>query len=154
MKLKLLTNINTTTDLETLRQQLLDLEGALFHGKRLNKEYLAEFFTQENYDLLLRDLKENEVAISDAKALNTFINNILEYVNTIPKVHFVFAVQPVKKTLNKIAKYISTVDKKYIISFSVDPDIYGGAVIMKDGKTYDYSVLKKVENVILEKNFS
>jgi len=154
MKLNLLTNINTATDLEILRQQLLDLENGLFSTKKVDKRYLAKFFTQENYDFFLQDLKENKITISNIKALNTFISSILKHISKLPKVHFTFAIQPVKKTLQEISNYISTTDKKYIVSFSVDPSIYGGTIIMKDGKTFDYSICKSIEPIILKSRLS
>ena len=128
----------------------MDLESILFSVKKIEKQLIAEFLTQESYNLFLQDLTENNISISDAKILSIFITKALETINKVPKINFTFAISPMAKTIENIVTDISTDDKRYVISFVVDPSIYGGVLIMKDGLTYDYSIRKSIEPIILQ----
>jgi len=78
-----------------------------------------------------------------------FLNDIMEFLKTIPVVKIIFAFEPTASFVAGVnSKLSNAVGKKIILDYAVDEDIVGGVKIEYLGKFGDFSLEPAVETFL------
>ena len=137
-------NLLTVSDLDQLRSELGLLKDSVFTSKEIDRDTIVSVLTEDNADMFLADLKVDNIDLKSKDKFISFINEILDKLEKVTKVSFVFAIRPTLSNISKIQAMLQG-EGKQVYEYKVDSNIYGGVVIMKDGLSYDYSIKSKVE---------
>jgi len=140
-------NLLTVSDLDQLRSELGLLKDNVFTSKEIDRDTIVSGLTEDNANLFLADLKVGNIDLKSKDKFISFINEILDKLEKVTKVSLIFAIRPTLSNINKIQEMLQG-EGKQVYEYKIDPDIYGGVVIMKDGLSYDYSIKSKVEELI------
>lgn len=142
--------VNDSSDLVRLINELEGVKRLLFQGKleapisQRAKELLSEKLAHTFDDLEVLGLEPT----NDSGRVK-FIDELMVYMRSLPKVKVVLAFDPSISFVAKINEEISTqLGKKVILDVTVDQHIVAGAAFEFAGKYREYSMAKDVENLI------
>lgn len=77
-----------------------------------------------------------------------FLKLLRDHLIALPKIHFKLAIEPSSKTISKISLWLKeNLKKKFILSFEIDPKIIGGAIIEYQGRVFDFTLSKEIQNL-------
>ena len=143
--LQILNVIQTTSEADRLRKELHALIRGVYETSENYVEVLGQFLDEDAVMCVLSDLKTNNIETDDKASFVDFITQIIKTIEDLPTLSFVFATIPTLDTINQVVDQIEG-PQKTLVDYSVNPDIYGGVVILKDGHVYDYSIRQEVES--------
>ena len=133
----------TKSDYETLLSELDILEESLYKrgDSGFNKTLKDE--VREGTANLILDLSQHE-------DLKTLLENLKKYLTTETKfLNITLAIDPSKSVVNEIGAFSKSLSGKNIcVDIKVDKNILGGATFDLGGKFMDFSVAKKLEEVL------
>ena len=126
--------IATKADLNLMNSELDLLENSLYKTG------------VNSFDSVLREkVREGLRAIIKEPA---DLKKVKEYVNQIKFLELTLAVDPTKKTLDRIINWVAeTINQRVALDIKIDQSIIGGAVIIFEGKYFDGSVKAKLEKI-------
>jgi|GEM_PF-4783709 len=147
MKFNTLKEIYTVLEVEMLREKLKEVRAHLFLKKDIDLKLISQIMSEQETQLLLLDLKQSSINIKDQQKSLDFIDNLIDKLDQMEKVSFIFSFLPKQEIIKKVFKQLD-LQGKFIMDYSVDPSIYGGVIILKQGKVLDYSIKKQVERIL------
>ncbi len=137
----------TKSDYESLQGELDVLEESLYkRGDSAFNKTLRDEVRGETADLILQ--------LSQHEDLKTLLENLKKYLTTETKfLNVTLAIDPSKAVVNEIGQFTKSLSGKNIcIDIKVDEKILGGATFDLGGKFVDFSVAKKLEEVLKNEN--
>ncbi len=133
----------TKSDYETLLSELDILEESLYkRGDSAFNKTLKDEVRSETADLILQ--------LSQHEDLKTLLENLKKYLTAETKfLNITLAIDPSKAIVNEIGTSAKSLAGKNIcVDIKVDKNILGGATFDLGGKFMDFSVAKKLEEVL------
>lgn len=96
---------------------------------------------------------KNNLDINDKNVFTGFFETLKELIKKLKIIKLVLAFDPTLKTIENVHNFIKdTVGTGYILDIEVSEEVLGGAIIIFNGKYYDFTLKKKVEEVFKDKN--
>ncbi|HSX48862.1 MAG TPA: F0F1 ATP synthase subunit delta [Candidatus Saccharimonadales bacterium] len=137
----------TKSDYESLQGELDVLEESLYkRGDSGFNKTLKDDVRGETADLILQ--------LGQHEDLKTLLENLKKYLTTETKfLNITLAIDPPKRVVNEIGQFTKSISGKNVcIDIQVDEKILGGATFDLGGKFVDFSVAKKLEEVLKNEN--
>lgn len=138
--------IQTKEDFKLVNNELDLLESGLYKkGKASFEEILAGSIRKSTANMI-----SNLLTIKNQKEVITELKNQLAMVKFM---ELTISFEPSTKTINKISSLVkSSISPNIALDIKIDKEIIGGAVISYNGKYLDFSLKKKLEEVL--KNYA
>ena len=91
-------------------------------------------------------LKKEKIDISDKKKLHLFLSDIETHIEKLKPLAITIAFEPSLSSIEKVYSFIKKeLSSEYVVEFSIDPAILGGAIFSINGRYKDYSLKKKLD---------
>ena len=144
--------IVTKEDLIFFLEEINLVKGLIFKNiniplsKRV-KENIREDFRKE-----LEELEKKKIISKNPKENQIFFENFKKYLQNLPQVKIEMAFQPKKKFVNKIFLWLEKeINQKVVLDLIFNPEIVGGAIIEYQGKQINFSLAKKIDELVSQK---
>ena len=144
--------IVTKEDLIFFLEEINLVKGLIFKNiniplsKRV-KENISEDFRKE-----LEELEKKKIISKNPEENRIFFENFRKYLQNLPEVKIEMAFQPKKKFVNKIFLWLEKeTNQKVILDLIFNPEIVGGAIIEYQGKQINFSLAKKIDKLVSQK---
>ena len=115
----------------------------------INVRHYLHYFSNHLY---LQALENKKLIPSSAKQQVVFFEKLKKYLQKLPQLKIEIAFPPTKTFLQKVFNWLKEeMNEKLILDIAVNPSIVGGAVIAYEGKYGNFSLAKKIDELIAEK---
>jgi flagellar biosynthesis/type III secretory pathway protein FliH len=149
MNLPIFSHIYSVTDKTYILERLAILEAGTFSTKKSYEEQVHEQFSLFLAESLLQTSKDLKVSTESPASIQKFLRDLQERLKKLPQVSIRLAITPNDDTLRSISKWFdATLGEKTLVSFVVDPALLGGVVIEWNGIYLDYSLKKRLAQVL------
>ena len=144
--------IVTKEDLIFFLEEINLVKGLIFKNiniplsKRV-KENIREDFRKE-----LEELEKKKIISKNPEENRIFFENFKKYLQNLPQVKIEMAFQPKKKFVNKIFLWLEKeINQKVVLDLIFNPEIVGGAIIEYQGKQINFTLAKKIDELVSQK---
>lgn len=145
----------TKKEADIFASTLEDCINLLFTTQDKPEDILARNMSFELKEKLMALLRVSAVNINNPEAVKEFIKHIKEASDTLPVVTIKVAFEPKEAMVAEISHWFMLNCKKdVLLTFEVDKDLVGGAVIAYKGMYKDYSIKRKLSDYLLENNIA
>lgn len=125
---------------------LEDFAASIFNTKQTLEQNLDTRLPMRYKTAFVSLCKKHGVNLSDTSAVTDCIKGIKEALRTVPSITITLAFEPTEEQIHNIADWLFLHCKKmYQLDIVVDHRIIGGVVLVANGRYYDYSLAKKLE---------
>jgi len=105
----------------------------------------------EKFRGMIEDLEKEGEFPASRREQNTFFSGLKKYLSSLPTVRLILAFTPSSEFLDRLAAYLEKkTARKIILDILVREEIVGGCLVEYEGEYRDYSMLKKLESVLVE----
>jgi F0F1-type ATP synthase delta subunit len=134
--------INFTSKLSTISQQVyatnFNLESAL-----------TDQFGLQKKDKFMSLLRNNEVKTESNTGLQDFFKGIGEQIASLPVATLTLAFEPDETVLHNLSQWFyQNINKQILFEIQIDPDLIAGVTILYNGKSQDFSVRQKFNQIV------
>jgi F0F1-type ATP synthase delta subunit len=141
--------IITKEDLIFFLDQINLAEQFLFKDKNIPLVEKLKGKVDEDFKNLIEKLENENVITKDAEKNRIFFENLKNYLLKITQIKIEIAFKPSRKFIEKISLWLEkNFGEKIIVDLYFNPEIVGGAIIEYKGKYLNYSLAKKIDELI------
>lgn len=124
------------------------LMAAIFETKFDLESELSKYFSLSQKEKFLKLLRINKVDPKKPTELKQFFEKIKEAASTMKILTIKLAFEPTEKNLINFSNWFRmNVKKQYLFEITVDPTLVAGAEIKFNGKYFDFSIRKTLEQI-------
>lgn len=143
----LLSVIQTKRDLIILLDEIAMLKLSVYKTDSSKFEsVLREKVRKKTADILTNYMEKGN--LTTAAARETFLNSLEVGLKKIPFVELTVALEPTGTTSEKIVSWVRGSAPGSIVDLKIDRNIIAGAIISSNGKYFDGSISKKLEEYL------
>jgi F0F1-type ATP synthase delta subunit len=114
----------------------------------LEKTCMDEFGIKKK-DAFIKLLRDNKVNVESSAELQAFFKKIQEKTATLPVLSLTVAFEPREQTLKELSEwFLLNINKQALFDITVDRNLIAGAVINFQGKSLDFSVRPKFDQIL------
>ncbi len=140
MYLQIFEKIKTRNDVQILLEEIQTLKESLY------QEDLAESLESKVRFWVYDAIKDDFTAQKDKEK---FLTDLAEELSKLEKLTVTLAYEPSKREVDKIyAKFQEALKSKFILDIKINPNLVAGAIFEYKGMYGDYSLGKKVANIM------
>ena len=134
---------NALVFIDGLAENLYKTDGSL-------EKFMSSPLASTNISRIVLSLLPRGFENSENRAmLEQRFEDLKTKINSIKKINLTLAIQPDEKLLNRIKSWIlSNYGENAIIDIDIKADILGGAIVIVDGVYHDFSLVKKLAEVL------
>jgi len=137
----------TTDDLVDFREEMDKLVQSLFHTEIYKfEETLNQFVRVRVATEIRRILKEDQ--INAKEHIKAFLEDLYKTITTLPILKLQLSFEPSEMVISDISHWArNNLERGILLDLTLERTLLGGAVIVYNGKFYDYSVRKKLKEI-------
>ncbi len=141
--------IKTKEELISYLEEISQAQQSAFEKKEdLLSEKVKEKVSETLKNFLER-AEEKGIISKNPKQQNSFLKKLKEYLLSLPEVKLKIAFSPSSEFLEEINQWFEKeLSVKVILDLTINPKIVGGAIIEYQGNWRDFSLRKKIDNLI------
>lgn len=140
--------IQTTEQAAVLTLMLSDVIYMEF-ALHMSLETLKNDFDPESMLLFEKLCQKNSIDLSQKEQLISFAKIAKEMLQKLPTIACTISFNPsVLQIQNIYQKIFDSIQKPFLLAFTIDTSIIGGLQFSLDGKFHDYSIKKNAERII------
>jgi len=148
MEIDLSDLFNTKSQSVDFASRLNSILKQIFEKEFNPEKVLMEQFGIEKKDRFMTLLRDNNINATSRLDIKSFIEKILEKINTMPVMELVLAFKPTDKTLQSLSSwFILNTKKQVLLDIKIDKNLIGGAAILSNGKYLDFSVKPNFDKI-------
>lgn len=139
--------VRTRKDSEIL---LSEIDGVIESAYKVSPEAMEKFLKEG----VRSDVAElfRKAKASEANFLG-FLKSLRQILIDLKEVQLTLAFEPTEELIDDIYKWFKTnLNTSFVINFNYEPNLIGGAQIAYQGKFYEYSLRKELEQVLGDRN--
>jgi len=111
------------------------------------KENISEDFRKE-----LEELEKKKIISKNPEENRIFFENFKKYLQNLPQIKIEMAFQPKKEFVNKISFWLEKeINQRVVLDLIFNSEIVGGAIIEYQGRQINFSLAKKIDELISQK---
>src|SRR3989344_1901678 len=142
-------SINETRGLFRLIDTLSGLERVLFKGKEGTFSQKVSDFLPSDLVVIFKDLEMKGLVPEGENQQINFLKELIFYLKDLARIKITLAFEPTNNFILKINNVITNdIGQKVILDIVVDQFIIGGAAFEYQGKVYEYTLWRRLEEVI------
>jgi len=148
-----LKKIITKEDLIFFIDQINLAEQFLFKDKNIPLTDKIKGRVSKDFEELIEKLEKENVITRDVEKSRIFFENLKNYLLKIPQIKIEIAFKPSRNFVEKISLWLEkNFGGKMIVDLYFNPEIVGGAIVEYKGKHLNYSLAKKIDELISKKS--
>jgi F0F1-type ATP synthase delta subunit len=141
--------IITKEDLIFFLDQINLAEQFLFKERNIPLTEKLKGKVSEDFKNLIEKLENENVITGDVERSRKFFEDLKNYLLKIPQIKIEIAFKPSRRFIEKISLWLEkNFGEKIIVDLYFNPEIVGGAIIEYKGKYLNYSLEKKIDELI------
>lgn len=115
-----------------------------FEKDQTIRSLLEEYFDKETLSAIQETINANKELSSDQ---NQALKEVKSAMETLPNLRLTVAIKPPVHMVQSLSRFLrKEVNPLMTLEFDIDPKIIGGAVVVSNGKIFDHSVKKMVDD--------
>lgn len=139
----LIDKIRTRRDVLETIDKLGMVISRSFEKNQTIKGLLESYFDQETLEAVVETLGNTKTKDADQTQVLKTLKSTLE---TLPNLRLTVAIKPTVRMVESLSRTIrKEVNPQMTVEFDVDPKVIGGAVIVSNGKVFDHTVKRTVD---------
>jgi F0F1-type ATP synthase delta subunit len=143
---ELITSLKTTQEVEDFTCEIDTLMFTFLKSGMMMEKALDSISTN-TAKKIMQVFTKNNLDINDKDAVAGFFETLKTLLKKFKIVKLVLAFDPTRKTIEHIHSFIeNAIGVGYILDIEVSEDVLGGAIIIFNGKYYDFSLKKNIED--------
>jgi F0F1-type ATP synthase delta subunit len=141
--------IITKEDLIFFLDQINLAEQFLFKERNIPLTEKLKGKVSEDFKNLIEKLENENVITGDVERSRKFFEDLKNYLLKIPQIKIEIAFKPSRMFIEKISLWLEkNFGEKIIVDLYFNPEIVGGAIVEYKGKYLNYSLEKKIDELI------
>lgn len=147
--------IRTKEELISLLEEILKIKPIIFKNKEGLASKKVKGAVSEKLKELIENLeKEGEFSRKNLREQSALLENLEKELESLPKIKLEIAFAPSENFLDRISQFIKKeLGQRTILDLTINPNIVGGAIIEYRGNWRDFSVAKRIDELMnLENN--
>lgn len=149
----LITSLKTTQEVASFASEIDTLILTFFKSKKTSIEEALTSISASSAKKITSFFSKNNLDINDKRVVTNFFETLKNLIEKFKVIKLVLAFDPNHKTLERIHNFVKeTIGIGYILDIEVSENILGGTIIIFDGKYYDFSLKKKIEDTFTNRN--
>lgn len=139
----LIDKIRTRRDVLEAIDKLGMVISRSFEKNQTIKGLLENYFDEETLEAVIETIGSIKTKDADQTEVLKSLKASLE---TLPNLRLTVAIKPTVRMVEKLSRIIrKDVHPQMTVEFDVDPKIIGGAIIVSNGKVFDHTVKRAVD---------
>ena len=116
-------------------------------------ENTLDSISEDSAKKIMRTFSKNNLDINNKNTVVSFFKTLKELLKKLKVIKLVLAFDPTRKTIENIHNFVKNIAGiGYILDIEISEDVLGGAVIIFNGKYYDFTLKKSIEDTFGTKN--
>lgn len=147
--LKIANFLTTKEDLEKFLDELDFVISQIFKNPEISLSQKTKGKIQDWFFESIKEWEEKEFKGKTENELQIFFSEIKEKILKLPQVKVSLAFCPNREFLKNLSLWFEkNFSQKFILDLKVDPKILGGIVFEISGKVFDFSLKRKIKELI------
>jgi F0F1-type ATP synthase delta subunit len=144
----IITSLKTTLEVDDFVLEIDALISAYFKSENVSMEKALELISTNSAKKIMQTFSKNNLDINSRDIVTNFLNTLRDLVKKLKVVKLVLAFNPTYKIIEDVHSLIErTLGIGYVLDIEISEDILGGAIIVFNGKYFDFSLKKNIENI-------
>jgi hypothetical protein len=128
------------------------VKGNISEEDKSSSSPLAKARVSEDFRKELEELEKKKIISKNPEENRIFFENFKKYLQNLPQVKIEMAFQPKKEFVNKIFLWLEKeINQKVVLDLIFNPEIIGGAIIEYQGRQINFSLAKKIDELVSQK---
>jgi len=128
-------------------------QGLIFKDTHIPLSEKVKGKVGEDFRKCLESLEKEKIISKVPEKNQIFFENLKKYLQNLPQIKMEIAFQPKREFLKEISSWVEKESKqKVVLDLIFNPEIIGGAIIEYQGRYFDFSLAKKVDELISKKS--
>jgi len=116
-------------------------------------ENTLDSISEDSARKIMQAFSKNNLDINNKNMVVSFFKTLKELLKKLKVIKLVLAFDPTRKTIENIHNFVKNIAGiGYILDIEISEDVLGGAVIIFNGKYYDFTLKKSIEDTFEVKN--
>jgi hypothetical protein len=148
---KFIEKVFTKEDLSVLADQIEEAARWVYKGGQADFSEKIKAAVSEEFRRIVVTLEEEGEFPSGYEEQKTFFNELKKYLESFPVVKLILAFSPSGDFLKNLSKWVKEqIGKEAVLEILVKEEIVGGAVVEYSGEYRDYSLVRKLDELLGE----
>lgn len=142
----LITSLKTTREVDDLSSEIDILMSALFKSEKVSLQKALTSITLNSANRITAIFEKFNLDMTDKGLIRDFLDTLTKLIKKFKVIKLTLAFDPTGETIDNIHEFVSeNIGIGYVLDIEVLEGIYGGAVIMFNGKYKDFTLRKTLE---------
>jgi F0F1-type ATP synthase delta subunit len=148
----LITSLKTTQEVADFICEIDALIFTLLRSEEMTIGKALDSISIDSAKKINQVFTKNGLNIDDKDAVVRFLETLKELLRKFKVIKIILAIDPTRKIITDMHNFVKdTIGVGYILDIEISEDILGGAIIMFNGKYYDFSLKKDIEDIFKAK---
>jgi F0F1-type ATP synthase delta subunit len=148
----LITSLRTTQEVASFVSEIDTLALIFFKSEKVSMEKALNSISTDSAKKIMQVFSKNSLDINDRDVVADFFDILKKLMKKFKVIKLILAFDPTRKTIENIHNFVKDIAGiGYILDIEVEADLLGGAVVIFDGKYYDFTLKKRIEESFRDK---
>lgn len=148
----LITSLKTVREVDDLSLAVDTLISTLFNTSKMSLDKALSSINQTLAKKITEIFEKFNLDMTDKDNVRDFLDTLKDLIKKFKVIKLTLAFDPTPKTIDNIHEFVSeNIGIGYILDIEVLEGVYGGAVIMFNGKYKDFTLKKTLDEVFTSK---
>ncbi|MCX6759693.1 MAG: F0F1 ATP synthase subunit delta [Candidatus Nealsonbacteria bacterium] len=145
--------IKTKEELIFYLEEIAQIRQIIFKDKDIPLSKKVERKVDGEFRKFLEISEKEEVISKNPGQQSSFFQELEKYLQSLPEIKLEIAFSPDDNSLDRISQWFEKeLGQKIILDLIINPRVVGGAIIDYRGNWRDFSLAKKIDQLISQKN--
>ena len=152
MYFDLITSIKTTQEVLDLSLEIDMLISTLSQSQNLSLDKAIAAISITTGKKIMQIFEKNNLDVNDSELTSDFLETLKDLIKKFKVIKLILAFDPSQRTIENIHEFVaSDIGIGYILDVEVSERVVGGSVVIFNGKYWDFTLRKSLENIFLTK---
>lgn len=145
-------SLKTTLEVESFVGEIDTLMLKFFESEEISMAKALDSISEDSSLKIRQVFAKNNLNYNNRDTVSRFFKTLKELIEKLKVVKIVLAFDPSVKTIGNIHNFVTdTLGVGYILEIEVSQEILAGAIVIFNGKYFDFSLKKRIEDTFREK---